>query len=276
MRDGLSGETVTVDVATIAKVFARPRSDAHKYSRGVVLVDAGSRQFPGALQLAVSGARMGGAGMIRIPTRAPQSVLTVYPEVVCSDELDRVTAIVVGPGDAGDTESLHRYLMTDLPVVIDAGALNLLSDEEIAFDVQARGRDGKVTVLTPHEGEAIRLGVDRQPRVEWAKAIAMHFNALVVLKGAGTVIADATGRAVVDTYGTSALATAGSGDVLAGLIGSSLSAHRDLDPLLVVASAVALHGMAGRQAQASLGVIGASDLAPYIGQALLTVLDEEQ
>jgi len=250
----------------------------HKYTRGVVQVIAGSEQFPGAAMLASGGARSGPAGMVRVAGAAAQSAVATYPDLVAAP--GRTDAIVVGPGigisDAGRAQ-LEHALLQDVPVVVDADGLTLLIERPDLLT--ARHTKGAHTVLTPHEGEAVRLGVDpellRSDRISAARWLAAHFGAVVVLKGSGTVIATPEGGPVfIDPAGDASLATAGTGDVLAGLIGSVLARCVEFAPLshrdLATASAAAAftHGIAGRIAATDGYPVRATDVVDALPAAV--------
>lgn len=272
-----------------------PAPDAHKYSRGVVGVLAGSAQYPGAALLAVAGARMAGAGMVAFSpgaarpgpvdsatsARAPYSldpvagmVVSRYPDVVLSDDR-RVDARCIGPGlgPVGDVADRVLAAMADpVPVVIDASALAVLARQDGRAALAQRTDSGWITVLTPHAGEFSRLGFDLAggPLLA-ARRAAQETGAVIVLKGPGTVVA-APGATYVDTFGDSTLATAGSGDVLAGLMAGKLAAAHPAasDPAqaaLIAARAVGLHGLAGRLAAAQGGPVTAPDIAAGLSAA---------
>lgn len=254
-----------LQAADVAGLLPRPAAESDKYSRGVVGVVAGSDAYTGAAVLATGGALRGGAGMVRFCS-APAAAAAVrarWPEAVVSDEspaeAGRVQAWVAGPGMGTDEAAERRLadvLASDVPVLVDADGLALL------------GRRGHLerhppTVLTPHAGEAARLlGVERAEvearRLEHARRLADRFGATVLLKGSTTVVAGPDGPLRVNPTGTSWLASAGSGDVLAGLGASLLAAG--LDPLDAASVAAYLHGLAARLA---------SDGAPVIAEDLL-------
>jgi ADP-dependent NAD(P)H-hydrate dehydratase / NAD(P)H-hydrate epimerase len=237
-----------------------PSRESNKYRRGVPGVVAGSETFTGAAVLSVGGAVRGGAGMVRFAS-AEHSVELVrhrWPEAVTSivdtslGEVGRVNAWVAGPGlGTGDRAEalLAEVLGTDLPVLLDADGLTVV----------ARRRDllwrDAPTVLTPHAGELARLlGTDADQvearRLEHVRRAAEELGATVLLKGSTTVVAEA-GRAVrVNPTGTPRLATAGSGDVLSGLIGAFLAGGAAA--LDATAAGAYLHGLAGRLAASDL------------------------
>jgi hydroxyethylthiazole kinase-like uncharacterized protein yjeF len=267
-----------LEAADVDPFFAEPSDSDYKYSRGVVQVIAGSEQYPGAAFLAVGGARCGPAGLIRLAGEATSSVVARYPDVVAS--IGRTDAIVVGPGigiaDAA-TGRLEHAIGQNVPLVIDADALTLLA---AAPDLLNRRHvSGAATVLTPHAGEAVRLGVDpvllRTNRYEAARWLAAKYGAVVALKGPGTVVATPEGGPIyVDAAGDAALATAGTGDVLAGLIGSVLANEVGRGPLShrhvasAVAAAAFVHGVAGRLAAAEDAPVRATDVVEALPAAV--------
>ena len=262
-----------VDINDLADVYQVAQPSSHKYSRGVVSVRAGSVRYPGAGVLTVGGARASGAGLVRISSPAQDFVCQTYPDVVPSDSLEKVSGLVIGPGDSSTLEELAELLKNEIPIVIDAGALAFVKDHQVSALLLARHAKGLTTVLTPHDGESAQMGFSEVGRIQRTQAIASAFGCTVVLKGSGTVIADPTGKLFIDTFGTSALATAGTGDVLSGLIAGTLASHPEAEPLLLVASAVGLHGLAGRIAGPSCT---ATQLPEFLRQARTQVLDARE
>jgi len=283
-------------------VVRGPAPEAHKYSRGTVGVTAGSPGYPGAAVLAVGGARMAGAGLVafgpapRGEQPAPEwpdgiratpallagldpvaaMVLARYPDVVLDGGGRAVDARCVGPGlgrDRDATESVLRALADPAPLVLDASALAVLTRQDGRRALADRAGAGWVSVLTPHAGEFARAGFDPSggPLVA-ARRAAQESGAVLVLKGPGTVVA-APGATYVDTFGDASLATAGSGDVLAGLIAGMLATAvraGDLDPAgaaLVAARAVGLHGLAGRLAAGDGAPVTAVEVLAHLRAA---------
>jgi len=201
----------------VARLVPRPAPDAQKYTRGVVGVRAGSARYPGAGVLSTAGASCGIAGMVRYAGGAADAVRAAHPEVVAGE--GRVQAWVVGSG--GDTEAaqaLGASLADDVPLVVDADALQHLPE-----------RLDRPTLLTPHAGElAAMLGVERaeveSDQLASARRAADRWGATVLLKGHHTLVAEPGGRVRVTTAGTPWLAVAGAGDVLGGLCGALLAA----------------------------------------------------
>ncbi|QWZ06919.1 NAD(P)H-hydrate dehydratase [Nocardioides panacis] len=198
-------------------LLPRPAPDAHKYTRGVVGVRAGSEQYPGAGVLCVSGAGSGLVGMVRYVGGAADLVRAAHPEVVVG--AGRVQAWVIGSGGGADAEqALADSLADRVPVVVDADGLTHVD-----------GPLGVPALLTPHAGELARmLGVEREEveaeQLRFARDAARRYDATVLLKGRHTLVAEPTGEVRVTTVGPPWLATAGAGDVLAGLCGSLLAA----------------------------------------------------
>jgi len=266
----------------IRELLPRPGADSDKYRRGVLGLLAGSDRFTGAVLLSTGGAVHGGAGMVRVVTADvaavlvrqawPEAVVTVHPDDAGWDlpgSVGRVQAWVAGPGMGTDeiaTARLAAILRTDLPVLVDADGLTILS--------QHRGLlprpdpDSAPTLITPHAGELARLlGADpasvEARRLEHARRAAGQLGVTVLLKGSTTVIAPPdAGPVLVNPTGTPWLATAGSGDVLSGLSGALLA--QGLTPAQAGLAGAYLHGLAGRLAASPDGAgqapIGASGL----------------
>lgn len=237
---------------TAQDVAARwPVPGAHddKYTQGVTGVLAGSSVYPGAAVLCTGAAVATHSGMVRYAGTAAAEVVSHWPEVIAAPsyaDAGRVQAWVVGPGfGTGHAESatLRAVLATDLPVLVDADALTILAQhQELVIERAAP------TVLTPHAGEFERLA-GRPPgadRVGATRALAERLGATVLLKGNVTVIADPAGPAYVNPAGQSWAATAGSGDVLSGIIGALLAAG--LAPAEAAAAGAFVHTRAAELA----------------------------
>jgi len=261
------------DAADIASWWPRPEASSDKYSRGVVGLATGSATYPGAALLSVSGALAGPAGMVRYAGSAAAEVVRAHPSVVAASQVSdagRVQAWVCGSGlgtdDAART-ALRSVLATSLPVLLDADALTLLVDGKHAADLR---RDAPL-VVTPHDGEFSRLAGESPgaDRVSAACRLAAWTNAVVLLKGDRTIVATPAGEVWVNPTGSSALATAGSGDVLAGLLGSLLAAG--LAPERAAVAAAYVHGLAGRRAAAD-GPVTSSEVAGALRPVLADLL----
>lgn len=268
----------------VARALRRPTADDDKYSRGVVGVRTGSARYPGAAVLGVEAAWRTGTGMVRYlgPARAQDLVLQRRPETVTAD--GRVQAWVVGSGtDAADrdddeTAALRGVLSGQVPVVVDAGALDLVPGASAPM------------IVTPHARELERLrgrlgmpaadARDEDARESAARETAEAFGGVVLSKGAVTIVAAAGGPAYRVSAGTPWLATAGTGDVLGGVLGAvlagSVAAGRDsLDDLATCAAAAAwLHGRAGRAASLARGEGGGPITALDVAEALPGVVAE--
>lgn len=243
----------------VAALVPRPREDAQKYLRGVVGVRAGSPTYPGAALLCVSGAGTGLCGMVRYVGDAAVAdrVRTAHPEVVGAG---RVQAWVVGSG-GGETagDELAAAVADAVPVVVDADALGHVT-----------GPLGVPAVLTPHAGELSRmLGIDRDvieaAPLAHVRLAAQRYDAVVLLKGRHTLVAGPTGPVRVTTTGVPWLATAGAGDVLAGLVGALLAAG--LTPFDAASVGSWLHGAAASLV-AHGGPLVAGEVAPGVREVV--------
>jgi len=255
----------------IAGLLPHPGPESDKYRRGVVGLLVGSDRFAGAAVLATGGAVRGGAGMVRVVTGEvaaaavrqvwPEAVLTVHPDAPDWDligSVGRVQAWVAGPGMGTGPDAAARLaavLGTDLPVLVDADGLTILSQEPALLPRAAP------TLITPHAGELARLlrtdadSVEAR-RAEHARRAAARLGVTVLLKGSTTVIAPPSdGPLLVSPTGTPWLATAGTGDVLSGLAGALLA--QGLEPAQAGLAGAYLHGLAARLAVAPHGLDGA-------------------
>jgi NAD(P)H-hydrate epimerase len=241
----------------------RPGLDSHKYSRGHVLIVGGPR-LTGAARLAAAAARRSGAGLVTIaaPERALPTIVADAPglmvvPVETAGELEseladpRCNALLVGPGTGAGAEraSLTRSyvracLATGRPCVLDADALTVHAERPEDLFAAIRGP----VVMTPHEGEFARLFAAEGDKLARTRAAARRSGAVVLLKGADTVIADPDGFAAINANAPPELATAGSGDVLAGIIVGLLA--QGMTAFDAACAAAWLHGAAGN----SIGV----------------------
>jgi ADP-dependent NAD(P)H-hydrate dehydratase / NAD(P)H-hydrate epimerase len=263
----------------------RKRADSTKYSAGSVLVVGGSRGLTGAPMLAALAAFRADAGYVAVA--APESTLPVLEtallEVVkrplpedssgrllprSSDAIleaaEKADAVAIGPGlgRSDGTVELVRILLEqlELPVVLDADAL---------WQLEPFARAAP-TVLTPHSGELARLiGLESRDvdahRLDAARRTASRYGAIVLLKGAGTIVASPREGVLVAGYGTPALATAGTGDVLTGIVAAFLA--KGMDARLAAGAAAVAHGVAAELVDPQPGTI-ASDLLPALQRAL--------
>ena len=243
-----------------------PAADGHKYSRGHVTL-VGGAAMTGAARLAAEGARRGGAGLVTIaaPSGAADIYRTGSPGIIVSeasvatllqDERRQVWVCGPGLGPAAARHTLPLLMAAKRTVVADADALT-------AFAGEPDGLSG-AAVLTPHFGEFTRvfgpLGIDR-PRA--VVAAAVRTGAVVLLKGADTIVAAPDGRVSINASAPPWLATAGAGDVLAGLIAGLLA--QGMQPWEAASAAAWLHGRAA--VLAGPGMI-AEDIAPALPAAI--------
>jgi hydroxyethylthiazole kinase-like uncharacterized protein yjeF len=245
----------------VRELLPEPSRTSHKYSRGVVGLDVGSARYPGAAMLAAGAALRSGVGAVRYA--GPVDVVSSYPEVIRGE--GKVQAWVVGSGLGQDEEAharLARVLASDVPAVVDADGLRLLPQKALERSAP--------TVLTPHSGEAAHLlGVSAEEieagRLAAVRRLAESYGATVLLKGSLSLIcAPETATVRVNTHAGPALATAGSGDLLAGLIGGLLAGG--LAPPDAAAAGAYVHGAAGLLAARS-GPVAAGDLLAVLPAA---------
>ncbi|MBW0254365.1 bifunctional ADP-dependent NAD(P)H-hydrate dehydratase/NAD(P)H-hydrate epimerase [Cellulomonas sp. PS-H5] len=247
--------------ADVAALWPVPGPEDHKYSRGVLGVVAGTPAYPGAAVLTVSAAALSGVGMVRYvgPSAVARSVLAARPEVVAGT--GRVQAWLLGPGvDPGHakqarrvTGALQAALAEGLPTVLDAGAL-ALAPRELAPWCVLTPHAGELATLLGRLGEDVeRAAVEAEP-LRWARRAHELTGATVLLKGSTTVVVGAGGAVYAQADAPGWLATAGAGDVLAGVLGALLAGRAaDVldDPPLAAALAAAaalVHGRAAEEA----------------------------
>jgi hydroxyethylthiazole kinase-like uncharacterized protein yjeF len=224
-----------------------PGPGDNKYTRGKVLVVGGA--MPGAAALAAGAAQRAGAGYVELVGGAlegtPHALVRRGWDAAALDDA-RVGAVVVGPGlgrDAAARVRLDAALACGRPMVIDADALTLIG----------KARHGRLAghVLTPHRGEFTRLfGDDGRDRLTQARAAAAASGAIVLLKGADSIVAHPDGRAAIAPLAPAWLASAGTGDVLAGILGAMIAAG--LPSFEAAQAALWLHGAAARRAGPAL------------------------
>ncbi|MGW5748042.1 NAD(P)H-hydrate dehydratase [Amycolatopsis sp. NPDC003861] len=262
-----------LDIVDVAAAWPVPGPEDDKYSQGVVGVAAGSATYPGAAVLAAGSAVRATSGLVRYAGHAADVVRAQWPEVIATGtvaDAGRVQAWVVGPGIGTGAEGrdvLRHVLGQGVPVCADADATTIIAKSP---DVQDARDPDTPLVLTPHAGEYERL-MGRKPgadRVTAAREAAKKYNAVVLLKGHCTVIAAPDGRVAVNTPRGAWLATAGSGDVLSGLVGALLAAG--LDPWLAAAAAAHVHSLAGAIA-AQNAPTSASGLVHAIPEAIRSI-----
>ncbi|QXG24327.1 NAD(P)H-hydrate dehydratase [Pseudomonas viridiflava] len=265
-----------LDKTSLPFLAPRPRT-AHKGMYGRVLIIGGDHGFGGAALLSAESALRSGAGMVTLATRTEHvpAALTRMPEIMSAGIhsanqlmtlIEAASVLVVGPGlgqDSWGRSLLSAAANADRSQVWDADALNQLATGQVVLP--------KNSVITPHPGEAARLlGISTQEvqndRAAAAHALARKFNAVCVLKGSGSLIADVDGRLALCDRGHPAMASAGLGDVLAGLTGALVAQH--MSAFDAACLAVWLHASAGQKIGASGRGMAASDIIPAIRQLL--------
>jgi NAD(P)H-hydrate epimerase len=281
---------------TVRRLLPYRVPDGHKGSFGKVLLVSGSAGMSGAAVLSARAVLRGGAGaaVVAVPQAVQAQVAVQVPEAItlalpdtkrgtispeALDSLRRQWAVcnvaAVGPGLSVDGEILPVLAGVlrecPLPLVLDADALNLLARSPAVFRERTTA-----TVLTPHPGEAARLldcdtAAVQADRPAAARELAVRFQSVVVLKGAHTLVAAPEGEMVLNVTGNSGMATAGSGDVLTGLL-AALLAQR-LSPFAAASLAVYLHGLAGDLAASVRGEasLTAGDIVESLPQAYLEI-----
>ena len=279
----LSDGKLFVSDADDLKNIPERKDDSHKGTYGTALIIAGSKLYGGAPALSAEAALRSGCGMIKVYThednRGP--VLARLPEciVVCDDDLGvledqlvKADSLVLGPGLSMDerAKQITGMVLNDFscPLIVDADALNIIASEHGGY----RFPDDPTVIFTPHIGEAARL-LGKEPvfikenKLAAAKEIALKFNVITVLKDSVTFISDGESF-IINPTGNSGMATAGSGDVLSGILGGV--AARGLEGVDLVVTGVYLHGLAGDGAAARRGK--SSMIASDIVKALSDVL----
>jgi hydroxyethylthiazole kinase-like uncharacterized protein yjeF len=259
---GIASDAVVPSITSlaardVAAMLPVPGPLDHKYSQGVVGVVAGSRQYPGAAVLSVGAALHTKTGAVRYVGVADRDVVAAWPSAIVSPDgipdAERVQAWAVGPGLGTDDSAraqLAQVLAASGPVVVDADALTMMAAQPDLM--RHREQLGQITVLTPHLAEFARLAPDLDVSIDPVAAVrtlAARWQCTVLLKGATTVVADADGQVRLNLTGTPWLATAGTGDVLTGVIAALLAGG--LGGLDAASAGAFVHGLAGRLAAAN-------------------------
>ena len=274
------------------RLFPRPRADGHKYSRGHAVVVSGGVSTTGAARLAARGALRAGAGLVTIASpREALSVNAAASLAVMVRPLDgaaelsafladkRRNAVVLGPGGGvgpAMREQVVVALASAAAAVLDADALTSFPENPAGLAALIAKRGGRATVLTPHEGEFARLfNVMHQDHIAHAKLqktrlAARTIWATLLLKGADTVVAGPDGRASIADNAPPALATAGSGDVLAGMIAGLLA--QGMPAFEAASAAVWLHGEAANEFGPGLIAEDLPEALPAVYRRLLAEL----
>ena len=299
--EDLDGPRITVITREWARDVVVPRpDDIHKGDCGRVLIVAGSTGKTGAARLAALGALRSGAGLVTVATpRGCQAVVsmlmpeymtlgldetadgTVSVEAAETVLAERCDVLVVGPGlgRGASARALVRAIVerATVPLVLDADGLNAFSGDAAGL----ASRDGRDLIITPHPGEMATLigaTIDhvQTHRVEVARELATTQALYVVLKGARTVVATPDGAVLINVTGNPGMATGGTGDLLAGVVAAWLAQLTDAEA--ACALGVFLHGLAGDLAAGDQGEVAliASDLAEYLGPAVLDLTAQDQ
>jgi len=281
----------------------RRRPLSHKGTYGHVLLIAGSRGKPGAACLAARAALTAGAGLVTVATvPSCQSIIVAQVAEAMTEALEETPegtiaehalpralelaaardVLALGPGLT--TEASTRRFVRELvsrarcPIIVDADGLNNLAP----WPEELNGRERPV-IATPHPGEMARL-IERttqyvvEHRVDVAREFATKHHVWLVLKGHRTLIATPEGQVYVNPTGNAGLATAGSGDVLTGILAGCLAQDRGRDPTDAVLAAVYVHGLAGDVAARRVGARAmlASDVTAHLGEAMALIGGEDE
>jgi len=259
-----------LDAVDVGVAWPVPGPEDNKYSQGVTGIAAGSATYPGAAVLATGSSVLSTSGMVRYAGPAADVVRSRWPEVIATGSVTdagRVQAWVVGPGIGTGQEGrgvLRQVLEAGVPVCADADATTLMAHYPDVLDARDPGTP---LVLTPHAGEFARLtgGEPGEDRVAAVRDAARKYDAVVLLKGNTTLVAAPDGQVLANVARGSWLATAGSGDVLSGLLGSLLASG--LDPWLAAGMAAYVHSLAGEIA-ARNAPVSASGVVSAIPDAI--------
>jgi len=265
------------DPALWLSILPKPEDDGNKYTMGHALI-SGGYPMTGAARMAARAAARTGAGLVTIAV--PEIAFPIYAASLTSimvhplaapEDFDkmladpRLSAFLIGPG-AGTGENTRARLLTLLatgrPTVIDADAITAFKDNPPSLDKAITGP----CVITPHEGEFSRLFDTKGDKLTRVRAAARRSGAIIVLKGSDTVIAAPDGRAIINSNAPPTLATAGSGDVLSGVILGLLA--QGMEPFLAAATAVWLHGAAANEFGPKLMAEDLPDLLPGVFRCL--------
>ncbi len=298
--EGSAGRLFLLEAADAARAFPPRAPDAHKGTYGHLLIVAGAVGKTGAAILAATGALRSGVGLVTVATPEPALSLVAAgrPEVMTeplpvspsgdltSEALERALALaatrdaaVIGPGlgqGPGTGTFVREFVLRcPVPLLVDADGLNALAPSDREAGALEALRRGVATVLTPHPGEMARLAGLRaadvqRARLEIAGRLAQDTGALVVLKGQRTLVCRPDGRAAVNPTGNPGMATGGTGDVLAGILGALLARH---DAWTAATAGVYLHGLAGDRAAERLGQesLLAGDVAAAVPDAIRAI-----
>ena len=260
-------QNIAVDANYVKPLLHKREKDSHKGTYGHALLIAGSTGKTGAALLASEACLRSGVGLLttHLPKAAMLPLQIYLPEAMISvdesencfsqvPDLQPYNAIGVGPGlgKAAETVAALKKLLKEAekPMVLDADALNIISENKDLLSALPEN-----TIITPHVKEFERLFgecKDKQQRLELQRVMAQKFKIIIVLKGAGTTIMLPDGRCFVNSTGNPGMATAGSGDVLTGIILSLLAQRYTPEEAAIIG--VFMHGRAGDKAAEKLGM----------------------
>ncbi|MDP2683897.1 MAG: NAD(P)H-hydrate dehydratase [bacterium] len=261
------------------KVPHRPK-DANKGTFGKVLAVAGSENYPGAAYLACAGCYRVGAGLVTLATEQIVKIIVSrkLPEVTFLSphevvgKINEYDVLLIGPG-LGQSDQVVK-LVKDLlnsklpPTLIDGGGLNILSKIGEWWE-----RLNEEVIVTPHPGEMARLtGLSikeiQSDRINVAQYFAKKWNKIIILKGANTVVVSPAGQVTLSPFANSVFSTAGTGDVLAGILAGLIA--QGLKPFDAAGVGVYIHGLAGEMVSKEMGDAGmlAGDLLPMIPKVI--------
>lgn len=295
------GAARIVESREIARILPERRPDAHKGSFGTLLIIGGVEGYTGAGILAAKAAQVSGTGLVKtairrnlnqifennlleavtLPLDDDENGISEEGFQKLTDECKTAAAVIAGPGwgRSPDWIPFLKVMMEELktPLVLDADGLNLT-----ASHMEWLVNRSAPTVITPHPGEMARLTGNsieeiNNNRLETALEAAQKWKVIVVLKGAGTIIACPEGKAVINTTGNAGMAKAGSGDVLAGIIGSLLA--QGMDPYDASVAGCWIHGRAGDKGAEEAGQVSltAGDIIRHLPKTFfeLTSMENE-
>ncbi|MBR5516799.1 MAG: NAD(P)H-hydrate dehydratase [Firmicutes bacterium] len=273
----------------VQTIIGKRQKEIHKGDCGKVLIVAGTEGMVGAAVLAAKSALRCGSGLVQvaIPKELFPIVQVGVPEATCIErdftkiDLGMYDAVAVGPGlgESQDSIDAVKFLLEnyDGSMVMDADALNIISHNNF-FDLLVQKKN---VVITPHPGEAKRMVGAFANRQQMLEALRGKTSAVTVLKGHATLVATDEGETYINTTGNPGMATAGSGDVLTGIIVSLMGQRSMLEESgkRISSSQAALcgvfvHGLAGDLAAEDLGEYGliAGDMAYYVAKALKEII----
>jgi hydroxyethylthiazole kinase-like uncharacterized protein yjeF len=278
-------EVERLHLSQVSLLLAPRAADAHKGDFGHVMIIGGDTGYGGAALMAAESAARSGAGLVSVATRPEHvsAILARRPEimacgVVSGQELEpllaRPTVLVVGPGlgrSPWSEQMLQQAVKSGLPLVLDADALNILAEGRV---IPASGyQQHSPWLLTPHPAEAARLlgattAEVQADRFTAVRELVKRYNASVILKGAGSLVASDEGFIGVVTDGNPGMATGGMGDVLSGILGALIA--QSLSPADAARLGAVIHACAADLAADDVGQrsLLATDLIPYLGQLL--------